>query len=58
MFSDLIDGLLLDLGRKNGWTMVERAGHAAPHRIQKFLGEASWDADALLAEVQGTWSGS
>src|SRR5918911_1744909 len=52
VFADLIEGLLSDLGRKNGWTMAERAGHATPHRIQKFLGEASWDAGALLAEVQ------
>lgn len=52
VFADLVEGLLSDLGRKNGWTMAERAGHATPHRIQKFLGEASWDADALLDEVQ------
>ncbi|MFJ9381779.1 IS701 family transposase, partial [Streptomyces sp. NPDC101455] len=52
MFADLVEGLLSDLGRKNGWTMADRAGHATPHRIQKFLGEASWDADALLSEVQ------
>ena len=52
VFADLIEGLLSDLGRKNGWTMAGRAGHATPHRIQKFLGEASWSADALLSEVQ------
>ncbi|WMX48773.1 IS701 family transposase [Streptomyces roseicoloratus] len=52
VFADLVEGLLSDLGRKNGWTMADRAGHATPHRIQKFLGEASWDADALLSEVQ------
>ncbi|MGY4967594.1 IS701 family transposase [Streptomyces sp. 900105245] len=52
VFADLVEGLLSDLGRKNAWTMAERAGHATPHRIQKFLGEASWDADSLLAEVQ------
>ncbi|MFC0843885.1 hypothetical protein ACFH04_09180 [Streptomyces noboritoensis] len=32
--------------------MAGRAGHATPHRIQKFLGEASWSADGLLAEAQ------
>ncbi|WP_422397446.1 IS701 family transposase [Streptomyces acidiscabies] len=52
VFGDLVEGLLSDLGRKNGWTMAGRAGHATPHRIQKFLGEASWSADGLLAEVQ------
>ena len=30
--------VLADLGRKNSWTMAERAGHATPHRIQKFHG--------------------
>jgi SRSO17 transposase len=52
VFADLVEGLLSDLGRKNGWTMAERARHATPHRIQKFLGEASWSVDAMLAEVQ------
>ncbi|MFD3471886.1 transposase [Streptomyces sp. NPDC058682] len=32
--------------------MAGRAGHATPHQIQKFLGAASWSADALLAEVR------
>jgi SRSO17 transposase len=32
--------------------MAERAGHATPHRFQKFLGEAPWGAGTLLAEVQ------
>ncbi|KPI25471.1 hypothetical protein OV320_6946 [Actinobacteria bacterium OV320] len=36
----------------NGWTMAGRAGHATLHRIQVVLGEASWSADALLAEIQ------
>ncbi|XLX07801.1 IS701 family transposase [Streptomyces flavusporus] len=57
VFADLIEGLLSGLGRKRGWTMAERAGHATPHRTQKFLGNASWDADALLAEVQGYIAG-
>ncbi|MFE5220231.1 MULTISPECIES: hypothetical protein [unclassified Streptomyces] len=52
MFADLIEALLSDLGRKNGWTMAGRAGHTAPHRIQKFLGEASWSEDGLPAKVQ------
>jgi hypothetical protein len=28
VFADLVEGLLSDLRRKNGWTMAERAGHA------------------------------
>ncbi|MGW2962725.1 IS701 family transposase [Streptomyces sp. NPDC001220] len=49
---DRVSERLSDLGRKNGWTMAGRAGHATPHRIQRFLGEASWSADGLPAEVQ------
>jgi len=52
VFADLMEGLLSDLSRKNGWTMAERAGHATPHRIQKFLGEASWDAEELLSQLR------
>lgn len=48
VFADLMEGLLSDLRRKNGWTMSARAGHATPSRIQKFLNAASWSADALL----------
>ncbi|MFI1177280.1 transposase [Streptomyces melanogenes] len=32
--------------------MAGRAGHATPHRIQKFPSEVSWSADGLLAEAQ------
>jgi SRSO17 transposase len=52
VFADLVEGLLSDLRRKNGWTMAERAGHANPGRIQKFLNAASWSADSLLDEVR------
>jgi SRSO17 transposase len=52
VFADLMEGLLSGLARKNGWTLAERAGHATPHRIQKFLGEASWDAEELLSQLR------
>ncbi|MDJ0346523.1 IS701 family transposase [Streptomyces sp. H10-C2] len=52
VFADLMEGLLSDLRRKNGWTMAARAGHATPSRIQKFLNAASWSADALLEELR------
>jgi SRSO17 transposase len=52
VFADLVEGLLDDLPRKNGWTLAARAGHASPDRIQKFLAEASWDEAALRAAVR------
>ncbi|MFI6444162.1 transposase [Kitasatospora sp. NPDC050543] len=52
VFAELAEGLLSDLGRKNAWTMSTRAGHATPHRIQRFLGEASWDVEELSSELR------
>ncbi|MEU5534185.1 IS701 family transposase [Streptomyces sp. NPDC020362] len=52
VFADLMDGLLAGLGRVNGWTLAARAGHATPHRVQKFLNAASWSADALRDRVR------
>lgn len=52
VFADLMEGLLSDLRRKNGWTMAARAGHVTPSRIQKFLNAASWSAEELLASLR------
>lgn len=52
VFADVVQGLLSDAKRKNGWTVAERAGHANPGRVQKFFNAASWSADALLEEVR------
>jgi hypothetical protein len=43
VFADLIEGLLSDLGRKNGWTMAERAGHAT-HEPAYHLQQHHWRA--------------
>ncbi|MDT0439515.1 MULTISPECIES: IS701 family transposase [Streptomyces] len=46
-------GLLAPLGRKNGWTLAEQAGHAAPDRIHRLLNRIEWDADGVLDDVRG-----
>ena len=52
IFHDVVEGLLSDLGKKNGWTLAERAGHAQPGRIQTFLCRGAWSAAALEGEVR------
>lgn len=45
-------GLLLDLPRKNCWTIAEWAGEASPHGMQHLLCRAVWDADGLRDDVR------
>jgi hypothetical protein len=37
VFHDLVEGLLSDLEKKNGWTLAQRAGHPHPGRMQTLL---------------------
>ncbi len=46
-------GLVSDLGRKNCWTLAERAGHPSPDRLQHLLARATWDADGVVADLWG-----
>lgn len=46
-------GLVSDLGRKNCWTLAERAGHPSPDRLQHLLARAKWDADGVVADLRG-----
>lgn len=45
-------GLIAPLKRKNGWTLAEQAGHAAPDRIHRLLNRIEWDADEVLGDVR------
>jgi hypothetical protein len=40
-----MQGLIAPLERKNGWTLAEQAGHAAPDRIHRMLNRIEWDAE-------------
>ncbi|GAA5038541.1 IS701 family transposase [Actinopolymorpha pittospori] len=48
---DVVNGLLADLPRKNGWTLGEHAGHRTPDRIQHLLSRAKWDDAAVRREI-------
>jgi SRSO17 transposase len=52
IFADLVEGLLSDLEKKNGWTLAQRAGHSHPGRMQTFLCRGAWSAQGLEAEVR------
>jgi SRSO17 transposase len=52
VFKDLVEGLLSDLEKKNGWTLAQRAGHTHPGRMQSFLCRGAWSAAGLEAEVR------
>jgi len=40
-------GLLGSVERKNSWQLSEHLGREKPYGIQRLLGRASWDADAV-----------
>lgn len=49
--SGYLRGLLASVDRKNSWQLAEHLGHDKPFGIQRLLGRASWDADALRDEL-------
>ena len=46
-------GLLSDVDTRSCWQLAEQAGDASPHPMQRLLGEAVWDADAVRDDVRG-----
>ncbi len=38
--------------RKNSWQLAEASGNATPHGIQRLLGRANWDADAVRDDLR------
>jgi len=48
----LMLGLLSNLERKNCWTIAEEHGDVTPYGLQHMLSRASWDDDAVAADVR------
>ena len=46
-------GLLSDVDTRSCWQLAEQAGDGSPHAMQRLLGEAVWDADAVRDDVRG-----
>jgi SRSO17 transposase len=49
---DWLLGLLSDVDTRSCWQLAERAGHASPHRMQRLLSEAVWDADVVRDDLR------
>jgi SRSO17 transposase len=45
-------GLLVDLPRKNCWTIAEHAGEASPDGMQHLLARAVWDTDGVRDDLR------
>jgi SRSO17 transposase len=50
----VLEGLLAPIERKNGWQIAEELGEHGPRGIQRLLGEADWDEQAVRDEL-GTY---
>src|SRR5579885_3465672 len=47
-----LQGLLAPVERKNGWQLAERVGEQGPHGVQRLLGEADWDEEAVRDDLR------
>ena len=47
-----LEGLLAPVERKNGWQMAEELGEHGPRGVQRLLGEADWDEDAVRDDLR------
>jgi len=47
-----LEGLLAPIERKNGWQMAEELGEHGPRGVQRLLGEADWDEDAVRDDLR------
>lgn len=44
----MTQGMLMELERRNCWTLAEALGHDGPHRLQHFLSRGAWNHEELL----------
>jgi SRSO17 transposase len=47
-----LEGLLAPVERKNGWQLAEELGEHGPRGVQRLLGEADWDEDAVRGDLR------
>ncbi len=50
--ADYLRGLLGRVERKNGWQLAEAVGDATPYGLQQFLYRATWDPEAVRADLR------
>lgn len=47
-----LQGLLAPVERKNGWQLAEHVGEQGPYGVQRLLGEADWDEEAVRDDLR------
>jgi SRSO17 transposase len=47
-----LEGLLAPVERKNGWQLAEELGEHGPRGVQRLLGDADWDEDAVRDDLR------
>jgi SRSO17 transposase len=47
-----LEGLLAPVERKNGWQLAEELGEHGPRGVQRLLGEADWDENAVRDDLR------
>lgn len=52
---EMTQAMLMELERRNCWTLAEALGHDGPHRLQHFLSRGAWDHD-LARDRLAAWT--
>jgi SRSO17 transposase len=47
-----LEGLLAPVERKNGWQLAEELGEHGPRGVQRLLGDADWDEEAVRDDLR------
>ena len=47
-----LQGLTSAVERKNGWQLAEELGEHGPRGVQRLLGEADWDEEAVRDDLR------
>jgi SRSO17 transposase len=47
-----LEGLLAPVARKNGWQLAEELGERGPRGVQRLLGSADWDENAVRDDLR------
>src|SRR5436853_5665130 len=47
-----LEGLLAQVPRKNSWQLAEELGERGPRGVQRLLGDADWDEEAVRDDLQ------
>src|SRR5438552_1893566 len=47
-----LEGLLAPVERKNGWQLAEELGERGPRGVQRLLGDADWDEEAVRDDLR------